>query len=535
MIRNKAAMALALIGGLYTNVALAVTGSHLATPSAYEYGNYDYYNASQQSAPAAPSAPAPAPASSCSNAVASTETSCNAAAPSCSSGGGCAACGDNGCGCDTCTDCNGCCHEKLPHWLHCSCKLQPCFCWCDSCPLTCPDVTTCHLFDDCCCLKEKDSTLTGWVSGGIMGNSESPATHFNGPVTFADQDEGQLNQFYGILQRTQADLSKNCGWFVGGDIDFMWGSDYFFTTAAGLDGRSAGGLPRWNTDPDQRYGFAMPQLYAETDYDDLRIKWGHFYTIIGYEVVPDIGNFFYTHSYTMQYGEPFTHTGVLASRNINDNWSWSAGIVAGWNDFSLQDGVQFLGGVTYTDKDYGSLAFSIVSGNESDFNIPGMGPDSNRTMYSIVWTRNLTSRWTYVLQHDLGYQAQTQGFNALDSGHADWYGLNQYLFYKINCCWTFGWRFEWFDDPEGYVVTGLRPGNTDSQFRFPGSFYETSVGFNYKPNGNLTIRPEVRYDWYTGPEGFRAPAVVGTPPNQPYNDNFNKNQFLFGLDAIYQW
>ena len=368
-----------------------------------------------------------------------------------------------------------------------------------------------------------------------MGNSESPATHFNGPVTFADQDEGQLNQFYGILQRTQADLSKNCGWFVGGDIDFMWGSDYFFTTAAGLDGRSAGGLPRWNTDPDQRYGFAMPQLYAETDYDDLRIKWGHFYTIIGYEVVPDIGNFFYTHSYTMQYGEPFTHTGVLASRNINDNWSWSAGIVAGWNDFSLQDGVQFLGGVTYTDKDYGSLAFSIVSGNESDFNIPGMGPDSNRTMYSIVWTRNLTSRWTYVLQHDLGYQAQTQGFNALDSGHADWYGLNQYLFYKINCCWTFGWRFEWFDDPEGYVVTGLRPGNTDSQFRFPGSFYETSVGFNYKPNGNLTIRPEVRYDWYTGPEGFRAPAVVGTPPNQPYNDNFNKNQFLFGLDAIYQW
>jgi hypothetical protein len=132
-------------------------------------------------------------------------------------------------------------------------------------------------------------------------------------------------------------------------------------------------------------------------------------------------------------------------------------------------------------------------------------------------------------------QQNTQGFNALNSQHADWYGINQYLFYKINCCWTAGLRFEWFDDPQGYVVTGLRPGNTDAQFRFPGSFYETSVGFNYKPNGNLTIRPEVRYDWYTGPEGFRAPAVVGTPPNQPYGDNFNKNQFLFGLDAIYQW
>ena len=46
-------------------------------------------------------------------------------------------------------------------------------------------------------------------------------------------------------------------------------------------------------------------------YNDWKIKLGHFYTPIGYEVVPANGNFFYTHAYTMQYGEPFTHTGVL--------------------------------------------------------------------------------------------------------------------------------------------------------------------------------------------------------------------------------
>ncbi len=94
---------------------------------------------------------------------------------------------------------------------------------------------------------------------------------------------------------------------------------------------------------------------------------------------------------------------------------------------------------------------------------------------------------------------------------------------------AFGWRFEWFDDPQGYVVTGLRPGNTDARFRFPGSFYETSLGLNYKPNGNLTIRPELRYDWYDGPGGFTSPGVPGNPPNQPFGDNANKNQFLFGL------
>ncbi|HTQ37644.1 MAG TPA: outer membrane beta-barrel protein, partial [Pirellulales bacterium] len=244
------------------------------------------------------------------------------------------------------------------------------------------------MFDDCCCLKEHKSTLTGWVSGGIMGNSEDPASHFNGPVTFADQDQGQANQVYAVLQRTPADMSKNCGWFFGGDIDFMWGSDYVFTTAAGLDGTSRGNIPRWNTSANSfDYGFAMPQLYAETDYDDLKIKWGHFYTIIGYEVVPDIGNFFYTHSYTMQYAEPFTHTGMLASRNICDKWAWSAGIVSGWNEFDFTEGAQFLGGLTYTDKDYGSLAFSIVTGNESTVNVAGVGPYANRTMYSLVWTR----------------------------------------------------------------------------------------------------------------------------------------------------
>ncbi len=147
----------------------------------------------------------------------------------------------------------------------------------------------------------------------------------------------------------------------------------------------------------------MPQLYAETDYDDLRIKWGHFYTIIGYEVVPDIGNFFYTHAYTMQYGEPFTHTGVLASRNINDNWAWNAGIVAGWNDFTLQDGVNFSAALPTRIRTTAAWR-SHRSGNNSTVNLPGVGPDANRTMYSLVWTRNLTSRWTYVLQHDLGVQ-----------------------------------------------------------------------------------------------------------------------------------
>jgi len=524
MNRTKLAIVIAVAGGF--SAAVAHAQSRPLTPTAYEYGNYDYYStAAAQAAQPAP-APAPAPAAD----AAAPAASCNAAAPGCEAA---APSCSNGCGCDTCCDCNGCCHEKLPHWLHCDCKLKPCFCWCDSCPLTCPDVTTCHLFDNCCCLKEHEATLTGWISGGIMGNSDSPKPgDWNGPVTFPDRAQGSVDQFYGVLQRTKADLSKNCGWFIGGDVDFMWGSDYFFTTAAGLDGTPTGNTPRWGTSTHGGggdaflYGFAMPQLYAETDYDDLRIKWGHFYTIIGYEVVPDIGNFFYTHSYTMQYGEPFTHTGALASRNINDNWSWSAGITAGWNAFDFTGGPQFLGGLTYTDKDYGSLAFAIVTGDESEANFAGVGPYANRTMYSIVWTRNLTSRYTYVLQHDLGIQQEAATLQGTHT--AEWYGLNQYLFYKINCCWTAGVRFEWFHDDDGFVVTGLRPGNPLVGNFFAGDFYELSLGLNYKPNGNWNIRPEIRYDRYNA-----TSANIGS--QNPFDNNSSRDQFLFGVSAIYQW
>ena len=58
---------------------------------------------------------------------------------------------------------------------------------------------------------------------------------------------------------------------------------------------------------------------------------GHFYTIIGYEVVPATGNFFYSHAYTMYYGEPFTHTGALAEFAVNDQWTVYGGWVNGWD------------------------------------------------------------------------------------------------------------------------------------------------------------------------------------------------------------
>jgi hypothetical protein len=265
---------------------------------------------------------------------------------------------------------------------------------------------------------------------------------------------------------------------------------------------------------------------VETAYNDLKIKWGHFYTIIGYEVVPAIGNFFYTHAYTMQYGEPFTHTGILASYPIYKEWTVYGGVTNGWDNFNSDSRANFLGGLTYTQEDWGSLAFAIHTGGEG-INGPGNGPFANRTIYSVVWSRNWTSRWTYILQHDLGVQQR----DPVGLDESQWYGINQYLFYKINCCWTAGVRAEWFRDADGVRVTGLRPGNAIAGASFPGDFYEISAGLNWKPNGNFIFRPEVRWDWYQGP-GNQNPAV---PVTSPYNAGTANNQFLYGFDVIYQF
>jgi hypothetical protein len=434
------------------------------------------------------------------------------------SSGGCTSC-EGGCNCNSCDSC-GC--DDCKHKCHPIIQIDDC------CPLKCEDQTTKHLFDDCCWLKCRDMTITGWADAGIMGNGRDTADKFNGPLTFPDRNgEGQLNQGWLAIDRTAP--ADNCGLFIGGHVDYMFGSDYFFTTAAGLDGTPVGNVPRWNTTDSFLYGFAMPQLYVETDFDnDWKIKWGHFFTIIGYEVVPATGNFFYSHAYTMQYGEPFTHTGFLASKT-KDNWTAYGGVVAGWNTFNTDDRAAYLGGLTYADKDWGSLAFSIITGDDSEFNLPGVGPFASRTMYSLVWSRNFTSRFSYVLQHDYGTQNQAQ--TASGNGGAQWYGINQYLFYKLNCCWTAGLRVEWFRDDDGFVVTGLRPGNSIVGASFPGNFYEITAGLNYKPNANLAIRPEVRWDWYDGKQNQNQ----FVPVTSPYDAGTRNNQFTYGIDLVYQF
>jgi hypothetical protein len=390
----------------------------------------------------------------------------------------------------------------------------------------CEECEPWHLF----CQKECGWNFYGWANGGIMANAHNPQDHFNGPVTFADRDYGQFNQLYGVLENTID--TGGCGWDIGGRVDVLFGSDYFFTQAVGLELHDDG-TAHWNQNAagfGSEYGLALPQFYAEIGYNDLSVKLGHFYTVIGYEVVPATGNFFYTHAYTMQYGEPFTHTGALATYKYSDSTTLVGGIVNGWDNFDREvDTGAALFGFAWADEDAGrSLAWNmILSPNETNF----YGAQTNRNMYSLVFqqTWGCDDEWQYVFQHDYGWQHNGNPTTPLLA--AEWYGINQYLFYTINDCWKAGLRFEWFRDDDGARVTGLRNQNNAIFLDgFAGNFFELSAGLNWTPHTNWIIRPEIRYDWFDGvkvADGGFGPVSTG-----PFRGGTGVDQLLFGFDVI---
>lgn len=377
---------------------------------------------------------------------------------------------------------------------------------CDPCTTCCGSDEPYRLFDFTA-LRCRGIEIGGWLDQGITTNADDPANRFNGPVTFNDRsNEYQLNQAYLYMQR-EADTG-GCGWDIGGRVDLLYGTDHRFATANGLEDKWNGG---------QRfYGLAMPQAYVDVAYNDLTIRMGHYYTIIGNEVVTAPDNFFYSHAYTMQYAEPFTHTGMLAMYDLNDCWSFSGGFDRGWDQWEdNNDELSFLGGLKWTSWDERtSLAMSMTLGKEDD------AGENTRRLYSFVFTRQLTDRLQYVFQTDLGNE-DNAGWQAGED--AEWYGFVNYFLYELNPCWSAGLRYEWFSDDDGARVAGLGNPSGIPLNAVPSQWQEVSLGLNYKPNANVTVRSEVRWDW--------ADPLINTNDG-PFDDFTGRSQFLWGTDLI---
>ena len=353
-------------------------------------------------------------------------------------------------------------------------------------------------------------SLRGWVSGGYTFNGSTPGSHFNGPYNEVDRDRPVLNQLYFIAEKKLGDKD---GINFGGRFDVMFGNDFFLAQSNGLE-RHQNATPKWN---EQLHGFALPQMYAEIGNKKFSIKAGHFYTIIGYEGVPAPSNFFYSKSYSYQFAGPFTHWGGLATANLTPQLTFQAGVVNGWDALDRQqDKPALISGVKYATPDKfftGSLA--VITGEERT-TIPGVF--GNRTRYSALITLRPMERLEYTFHQHFSSQANGDP----NGGTATWYGVDQYAYYALHKTVKAGFRFEWLRDHDGTCVSGA-PGRGNPNFgRFAGDFFSLTWGVNYTPHPNITFRPEVRYDWFSG-------------NGRPFNDGNSNNQVLVGINGYVQF
>lgn len=358
--------------------------------------------------------------------------------------------------------------------------------------------------------------MNGWIDAGFIGNVGSPNSKFNGPYNAVDRsNELMLNQLYLIAERDL--LADDFG--VGGRIDLLYGEDYLLAESTGLE-RQDDTSPRWNN---EYYGLAFPQAYLSLGSKSFNAQVGHFYSPVGYEGVMSTGNFFYSHSYSYQFAGPFTHWGAMLNWNPTDAISVQAGLVNGWDAIDrVSDSVNFVGKIRYETNSGAWTSFAIVTGN--DYNnlagLPGVTPEfTNRTRYSLLAGIPMGCNLEYVFHHWLGLQEQ----GSPTGGQANWYGIDQYLYWTINDMVKTGVRFEWFRDEDGTRVGLNRPSNPNTP-PLPGSFYSLTYGFNVQPTANVTIRPEIRSDWYHG-DAIRL----------PYQDGQKDYQLMIGCDAIFQF
>ena len=309
--------------------------------------------------------------------------------------------------------------------------------------------------------------IGGWTQIGYHNEATMMSTQ--GGASFND-NPGPLNlhQQYFYIGR-EADGS--CGLDLGFRADFIYGIDGPDTQAFGNPANSFD--EGW--DYGANYGWAIPQLYGEVAVGDLSVIIGHFYTLVGYEVVTAPDNFFYSHALTQYNSEPFTHTGVLATYSGFENATLYGGWTLGWDTGfdQLNQGNNFLGGLSYDLLDSVTVTYICTYGNFGA--ISGGGDDYG---HSVVFDVALTDKLSYVFQTD---------YKNIDGTADEDVGINQYLFYDINCWLAAGARIEWWEDD------GV-------------DYNEFTAGVNIKLLENMIFRPEYRVDWAPG-SGYNEEIV----------------------------
>ena len=315
-----------------------------------------------------------------------------------------------------------------------------------------------------------------------------------------------MNQLYLSLGRK---VERADQFAFGGQIDIMYGTDYYYMSATGLETHSDNSN-RWNSgkmDPYYRtghskYGFALPQFYGEIYaplLNGVSVKFGHFDSVMGFESLQSDRNFFYSHSYSRLYGMPTSMTGAIATAGLVNGWSLIFGAVNEWNSFdAVNDNFSAVMGLNFENCDRTfSFAATVMYGQQTApcYHFATLSEDETDVLiFNTNAKFQLTQRLAYACEFTFGYDERDYlCLEIFGSKHGRaWYGLTNYLFFDVCETLTLGARFEWFNDADNTVIDG---GYGFAIQDDAVNYFALTLGANWTPLHWLTIRPEVRYDF----------------------------------------
>jgi len=343
--------------------------------------------------------------------------------------------------------------------------------------------------------------FSGWVEMGVRTNGNSNGSD-NGPASTGSRrrTDFMMSQLYLSAEK---EMNTRRGFDWGACADFVYGAHA--GSMQTYDGSFDAG---WG---DNRHGYSMSayKLYGTIGYKDWSFKVGKFVTHIGWEGSASKNNIFYSHSYCY-WIEPATHMGALATYDVTDRLSVSAGWTAGMDSsFANPYGNSaIMTGLEYMLSDDATVYYWINAGKQNDI-FEDARDDYFIQSVCLEWA--LTKRFTYVHQYNL------RNDNQLGGGRCSSYGLNNHFLYALSDELTFGTRVEWLRD---------NCGGNDLYVGTPGDYWNVTWGLRWDPYTNLSVRPEVRYDWYNG---------AGTPFGGNVNagiDGTRKDQVSAGLGVL---
>ncbi len=379
-----------------------------------------------------------------------------------------------------------------------------------------------------------DGFLSGLQIGGYV--SSSYTYNFNNPdagqstfVPSGNTGTQLVNQFNTdhnsfTLDAVKLEIGKPTSGpgTAGFQFDLLFGENASILSAGGSVDRS--GLRGVGREPGDTDVFVQ-EAYVAYDWNGVELQFGKFETLLGYEVLDSPYNLHVTHGLLFTWAIPLFHTGLLASGNFGEGYSWAAGVVNGFNDSAdLGDNKGLIGRVGWSGGNTEILLNGFLGEEQTRQSLDACGgpaapgcplvpplgvtvSDENdeRLIIDLVLQHKPNEDMTAWLNADYGREkgADLSSINApASSGTAHWYGVAGGLAWDMSERVTMAIRGEYFRDegtsrlfgsglfanPNAVGVTSRNLKETD--------VYEGTLTLGYRLTENLNARLEYRRDHF---------------------------------------